>query len=356
MRVQTLICALTLSPHPNLPPKAGRSKTSSNDLSHTTFKRFRLSALMNIAQAAIISIAFLCSATRAADYTGPLFDAHLHYNDEAFNGTTGPHPVADVLARIQRSGVKAIVANSRPNDGTKALVAAAYNSGGLAVGGTSTITAKDLAVIPFIRLYRNRADYDSWFKDDTIYDMVVAEHARGATIAAKRVEFRGIGEFHLYDSANANGPVAKKLMVYAEEKSLAVLAHVDDTAIDLLMAHTPSKGQKLRLIWAHTGIGGASPERVDQLLTRYPNLMGELSYHPGLTCDAQGKTVLCSEWRALILKHPTRFLIGSDTWVNQRWQYYEELMKTYRQWLGELPADVARKVGWENGAGVFGVR
>ena len=273
---------------------------------------------MNIAQAAIISIAFLCTFAYAADYTGPLFDAHLHYNDEAFNGTTGPHPVADVLARLQRSGVKAIVANSRPNGGTKALVAAAHNHGGLATGGTAggttTITAKDLAVIPFIRLYRNRADYDSWFKDETIYDMVVAEQARGATIAARRVEFRGIGEFHLYDSANANGPVAKKLMAYAEEKSLAVLAHVDDTAIDLLMANTPSKGQKLRLIWAHT------------------------------------------EWRSLILKHPTRFLIGSDTWVNQRWQYYEELMKTYRQWLGELPADVARKVAWENGAGVFGVR
>ena len=29
-----------------------------------------------------------------------------------------------------------------------------------------------------------------------------------------------------------------------------------DTAIDLLMANTPSKGQKVRLIWAHTGIGG----------------------------------------------------------------------------------------------------
>lgn len=346
---------------------------------------------MNIAQTAIISIAFLCTAGQAADYTGPLFDAHLHYNDEAFNGTTGPHPVADVLARMQRSGVKAIVANSRPNDGTKALVAAAYNSGGLATGGTGTISAKDLAVIPFIRLYRNRADYDTWFKDDTIYDMVVTEHARGATIAAKRVDFRGIGEFHLYDSANANGPVAKKLMVYAEEKSLAVLAHVDDTAIDLLMAHTPSKGQKLRLIWAHTGIGGASVARVDELLTRYPNLMGELSYRPGLTCESQitdggppqggrapgtrgsggpsplggserhtvrerGGVTLCPEWRALILKHPTRFLIGSDTWVNQRWQYYEELMKTYRQWLGELPADVARKVGWENGAGVFGVK
>ena len=92
---------------------------------------------------------------------------------------------ADVLARIQRNGVKAVVSNSRPNDGTKLLAASA---------------SKDLTVVPFIRLYRNRADYDSWFKDDTIYDMVQAEFARGTAAGP----FKGIGEFHLYDSANAS--------------------------------------------------------------------------------------------------------------------------------------------------------
>jgi hypothetical protein len=288
------------------------------------------------AQAAIILIAFCCLPVLAADYTGPLFDAHLHYNEEAWNGQTGPHPVGDVLARIKKSGVKAIIANSRPNDGSKALVNATRGSA-------------DLTVVPFIRLYRNRADYDSWFKDETIYDMVVAEHARGATVASSRVEFRGIGEFHLYDSANANGPVAKKLMQFAAKNKLAVLAHVDDTAIDLLMAHAPDA----RLIWAHTGIGGVSAERVDALFKKYPQLMGELSYRPGLTCDG-GK--LCAEWRTLLLKYPSRFMIGSDTWVNQRWQYYEELMKGYRVWLGDLPPDAARKIGWSNGADLFGVK
>jgi len=272
----------------------------------------------------------------AAGYTGPLFDAHLHYNEEAWNGQAGPHPVADVLARIKKSGVKAVIANSRPNDGSKALVNATRGS-------------TDLTVVPFIRLYRNRADYDNWFRDETIYEMVVAEHARGATVASSRVEFRGIGEFHLYDSVNANGPVAKKLMQFAAKNKLAVLAHVDDTAIDLLMAHAPDA----RLIWAHTGIGGAPVSRVDELLKKYPQLMGELSYRPGLTCDG-GK--LCSDWRTLLLKYPSRFMIGSDTWVNQRWQYYEELMKGYRTWLGDLPPDVARRIGWSNGADLFGVK
>ncbi len=302
------------------------------------FRYFRFLALAGRALVAIIFVAFGVSQAgiaNAADYDGPLFDAHLHYNQEAWNGQSGPHPVADVLARIQRNGVKAVVSNSRPNDGTKLL---------------ATSAGKDLTVVPFIRLYRNRADYDSWFKDESIFEMVQAEFAQGTAAGP----FKGIGEFHLYDSANANGAVAKKLMAFAERNDLAVLAHVDDVAIELLMAHPPSKGQRTKLIWAHTGIGGASVARVDALLARFPLLMGELSYRPGLTCaDAQGAERLCPEWRALVLKYPTRFLIGSDTWVNQRWQYYDALMQGYRAWLGDLPPEVARNIAWSNGARLF---
>lgn len=264
----------------------------------------------------------------AADYSGPLFDAHLHYNEEAYRG---PHPLDDVLARMQRNGVRAIIANSRPNDGTKSLA-----------GAEEQTRAAGVMVVPFIRLYRNRADYDNWFRDESIYAMVQTEFARGTAAGP----YRGIGEFHLYDSANANGPVARKLVQFAAQNDLAVLAHVDDVAIDLLMAHAPGA----RLIWAHTGIGGAPAARVQALLDKYPRLMGELSYRPGLTCD-DGR--LCPEWRALLLKYPDRFLIGSDTWVNQRWLYYDELMRGYRHWLGDLPAEVARRIAWDNGAGLF---
>ena len=275
---------------------------------------------------------------QAAPYSGPLFDAHLHYNEEAWNGQAGPHPLSDVLTRMQRNGVRAVLANSRPNDGTRALAEA----------GAATAQA-GVTVVPFVRLYRNRADYDNWFRDDTIYQMVQAELARGTPAGP----YQGLGEFHLYDSANANGPVARQLMALADSRGLAVLAHVDDVAIDLLMANTPSKGQQTRLIWAHTGIGGTPVARVDALLARYPLLMGELSYRPGLSCEGG---MLCPEWRALLLKYPNRFVIGSDTWVNQRWQYYDELMQGYRTWLGGLPPEVARAIGWDNAARWFGLK
>lgn len=272
------------------------------------------------------------AAAQGADYSGPLFDAHLHYNAEA----QSPYPLADVLARMRRNSVKGIVANSRPNDGTRALAESPQTR------------QAGITVVPFVRLYRNRGDYDNWFRDESIHEMVQAELARGTAAGP----FRGLGEFHLYDSANANGPVAKKLMALAKEKQLAVLAHVDDVAIDLLMANTPSKGRNVRLIWAHTGIGGPPAARVDQLLAKYPLLMGELSYRPGLTCDG-GK--LCPEWRELLLKYATRFMIGSDTWTNGRWDSYDELMKGYRSWLGDLPPETARKIAWENAARLFGV-
>jgi hypothetical protein len=270
----------------------------------------------------------LAAAVRAAPYDGPLFDAHLHYNDEARQ----PYPIAEAVARMQRAGVRAIVANSRPNDGSKALAAAAETR------------AAGIVVVPFVRLYRNRADYTGWFNDPTIVDMVQRELAQGTAAGP----YRGLGEFHLYESANANGPVARTLMQLAAAHDLAVLAHVDDAAIDLLMAHAP----KARLLWAHTGIGGAPVARVRALLARYPRLMGELSYRPGLT-DADGH--LSAEWKALLAEQPERFLVGSDTWINARWQDYEALMRDARVWLGDLPPPAARRIAWENGAALFGI-
>ena len=227
--------------------------------------------------------------------------------------------------------VRAIVANSRPNDGTRALATA-----------LEPTRAAGVTVVPFVRLYRNRADYSGWFKEESIHTMVLQQLAAGTPSGP----FRGIGEFHLYESANANGPVARKLMQLAQAKDLAVLAHVDDDAIDLLMAYAP----EARLIWAHTGIGGAPIARVRALLLKYPKLMGELSYRPGLT-DGDGH--LSAEWKALVLDFPGRFLIGSDTWVNARWADYEVLMMQARLWLGDLPPAVAKRIAWGNAATLF---
>lgn len=264
-----------------------------------------------------------------APYAGPLFDAHLHYNDDA----QAPYPLAAVLSRLRASGVRGVLANSRPNDGTRSLAAA-----------REAMAAAGVQVVPFVRLYRNRADYETWHKDPSIVEMVERELARGTEAGP----YKGLGEFHLYDDAYADNATVRTLMKLAQERGLAVLAHCDDVSIEKLYAHAP----KARLIWAHTGIGGVPIERVQSLLAAHPTLMGELSYRPGLTV---GPGQLAPAWRTLMGANPQRFLVGSDTWVNARWDSYNALMAEARAWLGDLPAAAAERIAWANAAALFGL-
>jgi hypothetical protein len=78
-----------------------------------------------------------------------IFDAHLHYNWEP-----KPHYQLDeVLALFRKHRVTGILATSRPNTGTHALMDA---------------KADGPQVVPFIRPYRVRADIQSWFGDPVI--------------------------------------------------------------------------------------------------------------------------------------------------------------------------------------------
>lgn len=252
----------------------------------------------------------------------PIFDAHLHYNWEP-----KPHvALPDVLALFRQQRVSGILATSRPNDGTHALVDAKARG-----------QAGDLQVVPFIRPYRVRADIGSWFNDPTIFDLIEEEYRRGG--------YRGIGEFHLAGKTAASDWV-RKAVQFSVEKNLYLHAHADEEAVEILFAHDP----KARIIWAHTGFS-LPPDRVAALLEKHPMLWGELSYRGGIT-DGAGR--LTSEWRSLFERFPSRFLIGSDTWINERWDSYGAIMAGYRQWLAQLPPDVAARIAHGNAAALFG--
>jgi hypothetical protein len=83
-------------------------------------------------------------ATSAAHAQAPLklFDAHLHYNSEP----TPFYSLDKVLEIFKRNNVAGILATSRPNRGTHALVEA---------------KPPGLWVVPFIRPYRVRSDMQS---------------------------------------------------------------------------------------------------------------------------------------------------------------------------------------------------
>ena len=263
-------------------------------------------------------------AARAEPYAGPIFDAHLHYNDDA----QAPYPIGTVFELFRKNGVRAILANSRPNDGTRALYESWKKNPSLAV-----------EVVPFIRVYRNRADYGTWQDNREIHAMIVEEEKRGF--------YKGIGEFHVHGKA-ANTRVLKDIVDFSVAKGLVLHAHSDDEAIEILFAHNP----KARVIWAHTGFG-TPLARVDEMLRKYPMLWGELSYRSDVSSGGGG---LSEGWKALFAQHPTRFVVGSDTWVNERWASYPAIMAGYRRWLGDLPRETAEAVAWRNAATLLGVR
>jgi len=257
----------------------------------------------------------MCAARAAEPWSGPIFDAHLHYNDDAVTR----YPVGEVFELFRKNGVRYILANSRPNDGSRALYEAAQRDSSLGV-----------SVIPFIRVYRNRDDYGTWFNNPDIYKMIVEEEKRGY--------YKGIGEFHVYGKS-ADTPVMRQIVDFSVARGLVLHAHCDEEALETILAHNP----RARVIWAHTGF--TTPiARVDELLKKYPALWGELSYRMDVADERQ----LSSGWKALFIRHPTRFVVGSDTWVNQRWETYPAIMAGYRGWLGELPKDVAERVAWKN--------
>jgi len=247
-----------------------------------------------------------------------IFDAHLHYNQEP----NPYYPLDRVLEVFRRNNVAGIIANSRPNKGTHQLVDA---------------KAPGLWVVPFIRPYRTRDDVQNWSTDPAIYDLIETEYKRGY--------FRGVGEFHIYGDA-AQGALVKKVVDFAAERDLNLLAHCDEPALVILLAHNA----RARIIWAHTGFS-TPVQRVRDLLESRATLMGELSYRSGIT---EGGGRLAAEWCALFARHSDRFLLGSDTWINERWFGYDTIMQGYRGWLAQLPEDQARRIAYGNAERLFG--
>jgi hypothetical protein len=276
--------------------------------------------LCPIAAAAFFAAAGCGAVAQVADPL-PIFDAHLHYNDEA----TAVYPVSDILQRFRAAGVTSILATSRPNDGTRALVAAA--------AGDERSAPR---VVPFIRPYRNHADRQTWFNDPAIYALIETELARG-------IAYRGIGEFHVFGN-DAGTSWVGKIVALAVERGLWLHAHCDEAALEKLLAHDPGA----KIVWAHSGFS-TTPAKIAEYLERHPHLVGELSYRYDVTADGK----LAPEWRALFLAHPDRFVVGSDTWINERWARYGEIMAYYRSWLAQLPGDVAAKIAHGNGERLF---
>jgi hypothetical protein len=256
------------------------------------------------------------SVTTGAPSTDPiaLFDAHVHYSADARQRFT----IDEVLAILREAGVRRALVSSTPDDGTMALYERAPE-----------------IVIPILRPYRGPGEIGTWTRDGTVVAYLSSRFRPGV--------HRGIGEFHL-SPGEADLPVVRQVVAMAVREDLVLHAHADARAVDELLRIDA----RARVLWAHAGLGEGAAT-VGALIDRYPRLLVELALRSDVAPDGR----LDPEWRALFLRHPDRFMYGTDTWVPERWNALVDSAESARIWLRELPEDVARAIAYGNADRVF---
>jgi hypothetical protein len=243
----------------------------------------------------------------------PVFDAHLHYSHDAWE----PLPPAQAIALLRQAGLKRAMVSSSSDEGTQKLYAA----------------APDL-VLPSLRPYRTRGEIGTWVRDESIVPHLVSR--------LQRYRYVAIGEYHVY-GADADLPVMRRVVQLAREHRLFLHSHSDAEAIDRQFAQDP----QARILWAHAGFD--APEKVAEMLRKHKNLWCDLAFRSD---HASGGKV-DPAWRAVFLAFPDRFLVGTDTFTPERWHYVGEHARWTREWLADLPVDVAERIAWRNGEALF---
>jgi hypothetical protein len=236
-------------------------------------------------------------------------DTHIHYSHEAW----GLYPTETALRILTDARITRAFVSSTPDEGTVRLYDAAPDR-----------------VIPVLRPYRERADLGSWHQDHTVLGYLEERLRRGI--------HRGIGEFHL-SGDDARSPVVRQVAQLAARHGLFLHCHCDAAAIEILIGLEPG----VRVLWAHAGMS-AGPDVVGALVDRHASLSVELA----LRTDVAPGGLLDPAWRALFLRHPDRFMVGTDTWVASRWTQVKDVHDGIRGWLRQLPPDVAARIGSGN--------
>jgi amidohydrolase family protein len=261
----------------------------------------------------LVSAATLCLAAPAgAQY--PLFDAHIHYSRADWDAYT-PERALSILAR---AGVRRALVSSTPDDGTLKL----YDKA-------------PAGIVPSLRPYRTREDMSTWPRDPAVAAYVEQRLGRGI--------YRAIGEMH-FGVGDVTAPTLKRFAELAAVRGIFIWCHVDDATVESVLTTYPTT----RVLWAHAGMS-ASARRVAELVDRYPQLWVELA----LRSDVASDGTLDPEWRALFMRHPDRFLVGTDTWTTSRWESVRDASDAVQVWLQQLPREVAEQIAWKNGDRLF---
>ena len=263
--------------------------------------------------AALVAVLVLSATPAAAQL--PIFDAHIHYRRPDWTAYT-PERVLSILAQ---AGVRRAIVSSTPDDGTLMLYDRA-----------------PAGIVPFLRPYRTRDDMGSWPRDPAV-GAYVEERLN------KRNVYRGIGESH-FGADDVEAPTVRRIAELAKARGLFLQCHIDETTVEKMLTTYPG----VKILWAHAGMSSTAAT-VGLLVDRYPMLWVELA----LRTDVASDGTLDPAWRALFIRHPERFMVGTDTWTTSRWEDVRTATAAVQRWLQQLPREVAEQIAWKNGERLF---
>lgn len=216
-------------------------------------------------------------------------------------------------------------------------------------------------LVPIWSPYREGGDWSRWATDKS-----VVQRARAALASGN---YYGIGELHLvggFAPRATPGDVTAQLMQLAGEYDVPVLLHTEFSRADRMQALC-SAHPRTRIVWAHAG-AILPPAAVASVLASCDNVLAGLAardpwrFVNNPITDKQGK--LLPAWRALLLRYPDRFMIGSDpvwpvdqldSWdeTDTGWQELGRFWAFHRNWLADLPHNVALQIACINAVDTF---
>ncbi len=238
----------------------------------------------------------------------PIFDAHIHYSHDAVDLV----PPEDVAKILREAGVRKALVSSSDDRGTQLLKEAAPD-----------------IIVPALRPYRRRGEISTWMHDPAVIFYLTEKLAK--------FEYEAIGEFHAYGD-DIQTDVIQKMIAMAKERNLILHHHGDREALDQILETWP----EARVLWAHSGF--ARPDEVADALETHPNLWSDLAFRSEMATGGRVEP----DWKRLFLRFPDRFMVGTDTFAPERWYYVGEHAAFSREWLSDLPHDVARQIAYLN--------
>ena len=257
--------------------------------------------------ALMITVFSLLSAPAMAE-NRPVIDTHIHYSHDAWEML--PPPKA--IKVLKKAGLKRAFVSSSSDEGTQKL----YR------------LAPDL-IVPVLRPYRKRGETGTWIHDKTVVAMLEDRLAKN--------RYAGIGEFHVFGE-DAELPVFKEVIRLAKQYGIFLHAHSDSNAVERIFKQNP----EARVLWAHSGFD--TPDLVRDMLLKYNNLWADLAFRTEHATDG----AVDEDWEKLFLEFPDRFMVGTDTYTPERWYYVVEQAEWSRDWLNDLPANVADAIAFKN--------